>query len=46
VRFGAVAPELIDQINQVEDLERLKQLLRQAIILDSISDFQTLLLNE
>jgi hypothetical protein len=46
VRFGAVPPELIDQINQMEDLDRLKQLLRQASVLPSIADFQTLLLNE
>jgi hypothetical protein len=46
VRFGAVPPELIDQINQMEDLDRLKQLLRQATVLASIADFQVLLLNE
>lgn len=45
VRFGVVSPELIDQINQTEDFERLKQLLRQASVIASISDFQTLLLN-
>lgn len=46
VRFGAVPSELSDQINQVEDLDRLKQLLRQASILESISTFQALLLDE
>jgi hypothetical protein len=35
-----VPSELVDEISQVKDTSLLKNLLRQAITLDSISDFQ------
>jgi hypothetical protein len=40
VRFSALPHELIERINQIEDLELLKTLLRQAITIGSISEFQ------
>ena len=43
VRFGEVAPELIEVINTIEDVPGLKQLLRQAIAIPSIEEFQQLL---
>ncbi|NER23331.1 MAG: transposase [Symploca sp. SIO1B1] len=43
VRFATVPPELIEAINQIEDASVLKQLLRQAIAISSIAQFQQLL---
>ncbi len=43
VRFAAVPPELIETINQIGDASVLKQLLRQAITIGSIAQFQQLL---
>ncbi len=43
VRFAAVPPELIEAINQIKDASVLKQLLRQAITIGSIAQFQQLL---
>jgi hypothetical protein len=43
VRFGEVAPELIEVINTIEDVPVLKQLHRQAIAIPSIQEFQQVL---
>ena len=43
VRFEELPNELIERINQIEDLELLKTLLRQAITIGSVADFQGLL---
>ncbi len=43
VRFGEVAPELVEVINTIEDVPVLKQLHRQAIAIPSIEEFQQLL---
>jgi transcriptional regulator with XRE-family HTH domain len=40
VRFEALPNELIERINQIEDLELLKTLLRQAITIGSVAEFQ------
>jgi len=40
IRFENVSSELVDEISQIQDTSLLKNLLRQAITLDSISDFQ------
>jgi hypothetical protein len=40
IRFENVPSELVDEISQVKDTSLLKNLHRQAITLDSISDFQ------
>ena len=40
IRFEVVPPELIEAINEIEDTSVLKQLLRQAIALDSLEEFQ------
>lgn len=38
-RFNQVPPELIEQVNKIYELDKLKQLLRQASITESISEF-------
>ncbi|MHC5726907.1 MAG: hypothetical protein ACYT04_63905 [Nostoc sp.] len=38
-RFNNVPPELIEQLKKIYELDRLKQLLRQASITGSISEF-------
>jgi len=43
VRFGEVPPELGESLEQIEDADQLKQLLRQAILVAAIADFQALL---
>lgn len=43
VRFGEVAPELIEVINTLKDMPVLKQLHRQAIAIPSIEAFQEVL---
>lgn len=43
VRFETLPNELIERINQIEDLELLKTLLRQGITIGSVADFQGLL---
>jgi hypothetical protein len=43
IRFEVVPPELIEAIDEIEDTSVLKQLLRQAIALDSLEEFQQLL---
>ncbi len=43
VRFEELPNELIQKINQIEDLELLKTLHRQAITIGSLDDFQGLL---
>jgi hypothetical protein len=43
IRFEVVPPELIEAVNEVEDVSVLKHLLRQAIALDSLEEFQQLL---
>jgi len=43
VRFEVVPPEVIDTINQIEDVSVLKQLLREAIAINSMVEFQQLL---
>jgi hypothetical protein len=43
VRFGEVPPELEESLEQIEDADQLKQLLRQAILVATIADFQALL---
>ena len=43
VRFEAVPEELVNAINQIEDKVQLKDLHRQAIIVESIEAFQQLL---
>jgi len=40
IRFENVPSELVNKISQIQDTSLLKNLLRQAITLDSISDFQ------
>ena len=43
VRFEALPNELVEKINQIEDLELLKTLHRQAITIGSLDDFQRVL---
>ncbi|NET61941.1 MAG: hypothetical protein F6K47_39240 [Symploca sp. SIO2E6] len=43
MRFEMVLPELIEAINQIEDASVLKQLLKQAIAINSLAQFQQLL---
>jgi hypothetical protein len=43
VRFEDVPPSTVEAINRIEDTARLKTLLRQAITIDSIAEFQGLL---
>jgi hypothetical protein len=43
IRFEVVPAELIEAINEIEYTSFLKQLLRQAIALDSLEAFQQLL---
>ena len=43
VRFEVVPSEVIDTINQIEDVSVLKQLLRDAIAINSMVEFQQLL---
>ena len=43
VRFEVVPPEVIEAVNQIEDTSVLKRLLKQAIAIPSIEDFQQLL---
>lgn len=43
VRFEALPNELVEKINQIEDLELLKTLLRQAITIGSLAEFQGIL---
>lgn len=38
-RFNNVPLELIEQLKKIYDLDRLKQLFKQSIITDSISEF-------
>lgn len=45
-RFNNVPPELIEQLKKIYELDRLKQLLRQASITGSISEFQQQLSQE
>lgn len=40
VRFSEVTPEVIEVINTIENVPVLKQLLRQAIAIPSIEEFQ------
>ncbi|NET56940.1 MAG: hypothetical protein F6K47_12475 [Symploca sp. SIO2E6] len=42
-RFEVVPPEVIEAINQIEDVSILKQLLREAIAISSMAEFQQLL---
>ena len=43
MRCEALPNELVEKINQIEDLELLKTLLRQAITIEGLDDFQGLL---
>jgi hypothetical protein len=43
VRFGLLTDSLIDQLNQIEDLDKLKALHRKAIRVDSLFAFEQLL---
>ncbi|CCQ49215.1 hypothetical protein [Crocosphaera watsonii] len=43
VRFEALPNELVEKINRIEDLELFKTLLRQAITIEGLDDFQGLL---
>ncbi|MEW6494254.1 MAG: hypothetical protein AB1589_17340 [Cyanobacteriota bacterium] len=43
VRFEVVPSEVIEAVNRIEDTSLLKQLLRQAIAIPSIEEFQQLL---
>jgi hypothetical protein len=43
VRFSEVPPELVALLNNISDLAVLKQLLREAIAINSIVEFQQLL---
>ncbi len=43
VRFEVLPSDLIETINQIEDLELLKTLLRQGITIGSLDEFQGLL---
>ncbi|BAU16050.1 hypothetical protein LEP3755_66170 (plasmid) [Leptolyngbya sp. NIES-3755] len=45
VRFGTLPAEFAQQLEQVNDAEQLKQLLRQSITVASIAEFQTALLS-
>jgi hypothetical protein len=45
-RFNHVSSELIEQLNKIYELDRLKQLLKQASITRSISEFQQQLSQE
>jgi len=43
VRFEVVSPEVSEAINQIEDVSVLKELLRRAIVIGSMVEFQELL---
>ncbi|MBD2770997.1 transposase [Iningainema tapete] len=46
VRLGEVPPELMEALNNVSDLSLLKQLLEQAVTVNSLTEFQQLLETE
>ena len=46
VRFGSLPNNLIEQLNQIEDISRLKALHREAIGVDSLYAFQQLLIGD
>ncbi len=43
VRFEAVPETIVEVVNQIEDTALLKSLLRQAITIATLEEFQTLL---
>ena len=43
VRFSELPSDKVEFINQIEDLEWLKTLLRQAITIGSLAEFQAIL---
>ncbi len=42
-RFGPIPDEWMERLNAIDDLEQLKQLLRQAILIESLVAFQALI---
>ena len=42
-RFAAVPPSLVVAIHEIEDLSLLKQLRKQAIMIDSLEEFENTL---
>ena len=42
-RFETIDNDLVEQINQIEDLDRLKQLHKQAILIGSVVEFKDIL---
>ena len=42
VRFSELPSALVEKINQIEDIDLLKTLLREAITIDSLAAFQSL----
>jgi hypothetical protein len=43
VRFDRVPPNLSEQINQITDISRLRELLQRAISIDSVDEFEQIL---
>jgi hypothetical protein len=44
-RFGTVSPQVSEHLEAIEDVDVLKQLVRQSAVIDSVEEFQ-LRLNE
>lgn len=40
VRFDSIPPELLAALNQISDVKRLKELLREAILAGSLEEFE------
>jgi len=45
VRFGAVPTSIVEAIDTIEAEDKLRSLFRQAIVIDSLEEFQILLNN-
>jgi hypothetical protein len=43
VRFGSVPDEVVDRLNGIDELDQLKQLHQQAILIESLAAFQALI---
>ena len=43
IRYGVISTELIEHLNQIDNIDMLKELHRKAITVESLSDFEQLL---
>ena len=45
-RFGNVSTNIVDAVNQIDDIQSLKQLTKTAVLIDSLESFANLLLQK